>query len=94
MPSGRERLARLFIDRHTSQAEAAQAGGPIAVVTAVTTGGGTDGVDLVTVTHDGATRQYPHLLQYTPVVGHVVALGRWGGTWIILGRPGGFPPNS
>lgn len=88
MASGRQRFVRQQIDR----APAGEPPGEVAVVTAVTAGGGTDGNALVTVTHNGSTQKYPYLLQYTPVVGHVVAIHPWGGTYLILGRPGGFPP--
>lgn len=64
---------------------------PVAEVTGVAVGAGTDGQDVVTVKYLGAYLQFSRLLTYTPVVGHVVALGRVGGNWTILGRPGGFP---
>lgn len=88
MATGRQRFALQQLER----AAAGLPDWPVAEVTAITVGGGTDGNALVTVDYQGATLKVPFLLHYTPVVGHVVALGRSGGNWIILGRPGGFPP--
>lgn len=64
---------------------------PKATVTAVTPGGASDGNALVTVDYLGSTLQFGYLSSYTPAVGHVVALGRIGGNWTILGRPIGHP---
>lgn len=65
---------------------------PLATVTAVQPGAGTDGLDLVTVRYAGGDLQFPYMRHYTPVIGDVVALGRWGGQWHIVGCPGGFAP--
>ena len=64
---------------------------PTAVVIAITTAGGRDGFDLVTVNYLGAELDLPHMAHYTPAVGHVVVLERVGGSWTIAGRPVGFP---
>lgn len=90
MATGTQRFARQQI----AAAGADRDVGEIATITVVTAGGGTDGNALVTVTHNGSTQKYPYLLQYTPVVGHVVAIHPWGGSYLILGRPGGIPPST
>lgn len=64
---------------------------PIATVTAVATGAGTDGQTLVTVSYAGASLALPHKASYTPVVGHIVVLDRAGGQWIVDDRLVGFP---
>jgi len=64
---------------------------PIATVTVVTAGGGTDGQTLVTVSYNGASLALPHKASYTPVVGHIVVLDRAGGQWIVDDRLVGFP---
>lgn len=90
MAAGAQRFTRQQIDKATAD----QPHGEIAVVTATTTGGGTDGNTLVTVTHNGSVQKYAYLGSYTPVVGDVVAIHPWGGTYLILGRPVGIPPAS
>lgn len=90
MVSGAARLSQQLLDTTA----AATPDGQIATVTAVAATGGTDGQPLVTVRHNGAVLSYPHFSSYSPAVGDVVALGRWGGTWVILGRPVGFPTGS
>ena len=90
MATGRRKLAQTLL----AQAATDVPEWPIATVTYVQTGGGTDGIDLVTVRYAGADLQFPHMRHYTPVVGDVVALGRWGGQWHIIGAPAGFPPAT
>lgn len=90
MPSGLQRFARQQLERLAPSVPEF----PVAVVTAITTGGGTDGADLVTVNYKGASLKFSHLSNYTPAVNHVVILARSGGNWVILGRPIGFPPAS
>jgi hypothetical protein len=90
MPDGRRRLAAHLLKPHTADIP----DWPVATVTAITVGGGTDGLDLVTVNYAGSSLKLSHFTHYTPAVGHVVALGRSGGSWIILGRLGGFPPAT
>jgi hypothetical protein len=67
---------------------------PVATVTAITVGGGTDGLDLVTVNWNGSPLDLPHLNTYTPVVGDRVVLLRVGGLPTIIGRPVGFPTSD
>jgi hypothetical protein len=57
------------------------------VVTAVSA----DSPPIVTVTYLGSSCQFPHLLSYTPVVNHTVAVIPYCGSQLILGVPGGFP---
>jgi hypothetical protein len=64
---------------------------PIATITAITAGGGTDLQSLVTVDYDGGSLALPHMDYYTPAVGARVALAKVGGVWTILGRPIGHP---
>jgi hypothetical protein len=90
MPSGKQRFARQQIDRALQQHQH----GEVAVVTAVAATGGTDSQPLATVTHNGASVQYPHLSAYSPAVGDVVAVHPWGGTYLIVGKPVGFPPST
>lgn len=85
MPSGRERLARQQIAQAAAPPDLMEAGQ--AKVTAVS--GASPPV--VTISYLGGSYQVSHLLQYTPVVGHVVAVCRYAGSYLILGRPGGFP---
>lgn len=87
MSSGLDRLVRLQLDRVADVPD-----WPEAVVKSIAVGGGTDGLDLVTVSYQGATLALPHYAHYTPAVGHVVTLIRAGGTWRIFGRSIGFPP--
>lgn len=87
MTSGADRLARQQLDRKAAQ----MPDWPTAVVTAIDVAGGWDGQDLVTVDYFGSSQTFPHMAHYTPVVGHVVALIRIGGSWTIAGRPVGFP---
>ena len=88
MPTGRQKLAQQQKERRAAPAQPLTG---TAHVTAVTTGGGTDGNSLVTVTYDGATLKLPHYPFYTPVVGHNVTLLRVDGQWVVLGNPVGFP---
>ena len=67
---------------------------PTAVVTNVQPGAATDQLALVTVDYLGAPMRLRYLTSYTPVIGHVVVLGRSGGDWYIKGRMGGFPPAT
>jgi hypothetical protein len=92
MPSGAQRFTRQQIDKALTPPPPADL--PVATVTAVTAGGGTDGQALATVNYLGSAQQLAHLLTYTPAVNDQVLLARAGGTWIILGRLGGFPPPS
>ena len=85
MPPGRERLARQQI---AAQAAATTGGGlEQAKVTVVSA----DSPPKVTVKWRGQTYVFPHLLNYTPVVNDVVVLAPYAGSYLILGRPGGFP---
>ena len=88
---GSARFVRQALDR----AAAKMPDLPIATVTAIAAGAGTDGQSVVTVTYMGASLQFPHMAHYTPVVGDVVALVRVSGQWVIDGKPVGFPqpPN-
>lgn len=45
----------------------------------------------VTVSWQGGSYQFPKLDTYTPAVDDQVAIIRYGGSWLILGTPGGFP---
>lgn len=85
MAAGVQRFARQQIERPAPGAlEAEQA-----TITAVST----DTPAQVTVTYKGADYTgYPYLPPYTPVVGHVVAMIPYCGSWLILGRPDGFAP--
>lgn len=85
MPSGRKRFTQRQVERDATPAAPAEL--EQAKVTVVS--GATPPV--VTVRWRGANYQFPHLLQYTPVVNDVVALAPYAGSWLILGRPGGFP---
>lgn len=89
MPTGAQRLALQQLDRAAVDHPLEM---PLATVTTVAAGGGTDGNALVTVNYLDASLQLPYLSQYTPVVNHRVALARVGGIWTIVGRPVGFPP--
>lgn len=80
MASGPDRLKQHLI----GQALAPEEGLAQAEVIAVDGG-------IVTVLYQGSTLQYPYLSSYTPVVGHQVAMARYGGNWLILGAPYGFP---
>lgn len=84
MPTGAQRFTRQQIDRATSPDAPGLAQATITAVSA-------DTIPIVTVEYLGGFCQFPHLLQYTPVVGHVVAMAPYAGSWLILGRPGGFP---
>lgn len=87
MPSGAQKLAAQLLDRTAKGIP----DWPLAQITAITAGGGTDGNSLVTVNYKGASLELPHMPYYTPVVGHVVVLHRAGGQWIVAGNPIGFP---
>lgn len=45
----------------------------------------------VTVSWQGGSYQYPHLSSYTPVLNDIVAMVRYGGSWLIIGEPVDFP---
>jgi hypothetical protein len=90
MPTGAQRFALQQLERSAPTVPDL----PLATVTTVTAGASTDDIALVTVNYLGASLKFPYLTSYTPVVGHRVALGRCGGVWTILGRPGGFPPAT
>jgi hypothetical protein len=45
----------------------------------------------VTVSWQGGSYQFPHLAAYTPAVGDIVAMDRYAGSWLILGKPVDFP---
>lgn len=90
MPTGAQRFAKQQLQQHATAATAIP-NLPLAQVTAVTAGGGTDGNSLVTVSYNGASLALPHLAQYTPVVNDVVVLIRAGGQWIAAGKAVGFP---
>lgn len=90
MATGTQRFARQQIAAATGGGDV----GEVATVTAVTAGGGRDGNALVTVLHNGSSQKYPYLLTYAPAVGDVVAIHPWGGSYLILGRPGGIPPAT
>jgi len=90
MASGRDRFARQQLEQRARALDAVEL--PVATVTAVQAGASLDGIALATVDYLGASLKVPYLTSYTPVVGHVVAMTRHAGNWLILGRPGGFPP--
>ena len=90
MPTGKQKLAKQLGGKTTPAIPDNSLFGR-AKVTAVTTGGGTDGNSLVTVLYKGATLKLPHYPSYTPAVGHVVTLIRVEGNWHVLGNPVGFP---
>lgn len=83
MPSGRERLARVLIDRTTPTDRSL----PQAVVTVVSA----DTPPKVTVTWKGGTYVFPHHASYSPTVGDVVTVAPHAGSYLILGRPVGHP---
>ena len=91
MPTGRQKLAKQLGPSKATPKLPDVPGWPVAKVTAVTTGGGTDGNSLVTVVYKGATLRLPHFPFYTPAVGHKVVLIRVEGQWHVLGNPVGFP---
>lgn len=84
-------LLQKFALQQLDRAAAAMPDAPIATVTGIASGAGTDGADVVTVTYLGASLQFAHMAHYTPAVGHVVTLKRVGGNWVIDGRPIGHP---
>jgi hypothetical protein len=45
----------------------------------------------VTVSWQGDSYSFPHLAAYTPAVDDIVAMARYGGSWLILGKPVDFP---
>lgn len=73
-------------------------GGPVQVgtVTAVTAGGGRDGLPLVSVATNSGTFDAAHLAAYaSPAVGHLVlVLLTAGGGPIIAGQLVGLPPED
>lgn len=89
--SGAARFVRQQLDRAAARIPDL----PIATVTAIATGAGTDNRDVVTVNYLGSSLPFPHMAHYTPVVGDVVCLVRVSGQWVIDGKPIGFPqpPN-
>jgi hypothetical protein len=79
MPSGRDRLRRQIL----TLPAVADPGLQQAKVTAVG--------PPVTVSWQGGSYQFPHLAAYTPAVGDIVAMDRYAGSWLILGKPVDFP---
>lgn len=79
MATGRDRLRRQLLNPPTGDEPEAQQ--------ATVTGLGPP----ITVSWQGDTYRFPHLASYTPVVGHEVAMIRFAGSWLILGRPINFP---
>lgn len=86
MPTGRQRLAQQQI-----AAQAAAAAG-IALEQAKVTAVSADTPPKVTVKWRGGTYIFPHLIDAypSPAVGHIVAMAPYTGSWLILGRAGGF----
>lgn len=79
MASGRDRLKQqLLSPPHGERPEAHQA-----KVTAVG--------PPITVSWQGGTYQFPKLSSYSATVGDLVAIIRYGGSWLILGEPVDFP---
>jgi hypothetical protein len=87
MAAGGRRFARQHLDRARDLIPEL----PQAKVTAIATGAGADGLDVVTVSYLGASIKCSHEASYTPVVGHMVAIYRYAGGYCISGRPVGFP---
>lgn len=79
MASGRDRLKRQIL----AAPAATDPGLQQAKVTAVG--------PPVTVSWQGGSYSFPHLAAYTPVVNDLVAMARYGGSWLILGKPVDFP---
>lgn len=80
MPSGSDRLTNHLIAQGTAdEPEFEQA-----KVTAFSGG-------IATVSWRGGSYQFPYLPAYTPVVNDRVAMGRFAGSWLIIGKPTGFP---
>lgn len=46
---------------------------------------------LVTVSWKGGSYQFPYLSSYAPAVNDQVAMIRFAGSWLIIGKPVGFP---
>jgi hypothetical protein len=88
MPAGTRAFVLAQIERDTRNRPTEL---PIATITAIAPGGGTDSQTLVTVDYQGASLALPHMDHYTPAVGARVALAKIGGVWTILGRPIGHP---
>jgi hypothetical protein len=88
MPTGTRAFVLGQIERAARQKPTEQ---PMATITAIAPGGGTDGQSLVTVDFDGSSIPLPHMDSYTPTVGARVGLVKWGGVWTIIGRPIGHP---
>lgn len=79
MASGRDRLRQqILTPPHVAAPEAQQA-----KVTALG--------PPVQVSWQGGTYSFPHLASYTATVGDLVAMVRYGGSWLIIGRPADFP---
>lgn len=79
MPSGRDRLKRQILVPPSGDPDEAHQ----AKVTAVG--------PPVTVSWQGGSYQFPHMDSYTPVLNDLVAMVRYGGSWLILGKPVDFP---
>lgn len=79
MPSGRDRLREALLNLPA----APRTGVFQAQVTAVG--------PPITVSWAGGTYQFPGLASYTAVVGDIVDVLPRGGSYVILGKPTGFP---
>jgi hypothetical protein len=82
---------RQFADAITAKATPTGRPWLLGTVSAVTTGAGTDGGDVVEVTIGDDVFEAPHLSSYAPASGHVVLVLLVNGSPLVLGRPVGFP---
>ena len=85
MPSGAQRFAQQAAENAAKASRTPEL--DQAVVTAVSAAT----PPVATVSFRGGSYQFPHLSAYTPAVNDVVAIQRYAGSWLILGRPVGFP---
>lgn len=79
MPPGRDRLKKQILKPPSGAPDEAQQ----AKVTAVG--------PPVEVSWQGDTYYFPRVSSYTPVVNDIVAMVRYAGSWLIVGKPTGFP---